>query len=198
MTIFKRAQEIIVNPKVTWQIIKDEVIDNRDLLVNYAAALSLIPAVCALIGMTIVGIRLTDGMVVRAPFFEALLGGVVGYFLNLGAVFAAAWLMARLAPFFNARAELNAALKVAVYSLTPVWLAGVFSILPGLGILSLLGLYGIYLLVNGLTTVMETPADKILWYTLSILILGFFLSLVVSFLTIGLFYGPMFMRMMAV
>lgn len=198
MTIYKRVQEIIVNPKVTWQIIKDEVVGNRDLILNYVAPLSLIPAVCTLIGMTLIGIRLTDGTVVRAPFLEALLGGVVGYFLNIGAVFAEAWIMARLAPFFNARADLNATLKVVAYSMTPVWLVGIFSMLPGLGILSLLGLYGVYLLVIGLTTVMETPANKILWYTLSILVIGFFLSLIISFLTIGLFYGPMFMRMMAV
>lgn len=198
MTIFSRARDIILNPKVTWQVIKDEKIENKDLFINYAAPLALIPAVCSLIGLTLIGVRVPGGNLVRAPFIESLMAGAVGYVLHLAALLLAAWIVKSLASLFKAKADFNLALKVIVYSMTPVWLVGVFSIAPGLGFLSILGLYGIYLLALGLGTILETPANKVVLYTISILLLSFVLSLVLSVVTVGLFYGPMFMKMMAV
>jgi hypothetical protein len=39
----------------------------------------------------------------------------------------------------------TAAMKLAVYSPTAAWLAGVFAILPPLAILGILGLYSLYI-----------------------------------------------------
>ena len=197
MTIFSRAREIIVSPKVTWQVIKGELVDVKQLLINYAAPLALIPAVCTLIGFTLVGIRISEGGAMRAPFMPALMGGVVGYLLHLGGILLAAWAIKFLAPTFGSKSDLPSALKIVVYAMTPAWLVGVFSLVPGLGILSLLGFYGIYLLVLGLPVVLETPPNKVVWYTISILAVGFVINLVLSVIIIGTLYGPMLMRMMA-
>ena len=43
--------------------------------------------------------------------------------------------------------DFDSAFKLAVYSYTPVWLAGIFLLLPGLRFLILLGFYGAYVLV---------------------------------------------------
>ena len=37
-----------------------------------------------------------------------------------------------LAPLFGGQKDFDSALKLAVYSYTPVWLAGIFLLLPGL------------------------------------------------------------------
>ncbi len=199
MTILERARDIIINPRVTWQIIKDESIDIKQLFINYAAPLALIQSIGSLIGLTIIGIRLPGGEeIVRAPFAEALLGGVAGYFLHLGLLFIAAWIIKLLAGTFGSKADLPLSVKVVVYSMTPVWLAGIFSVIPGLGILSVLGLYGIYLLFLGLPALLETPSNKVAWYAISILVAGFAVSFILSLFVFGIFYGPMFMRMMAV
>lgn len=197
MNILERARDIILNPRVTWQVIKGEAVDLKQLFVNYAAPLALIPAVCGLIGMTVIGIRVPAGTVVRAPFMGALLGGLTGYILHLAGVWVGGWLVKTLAPYFSSKPDFNSAMKVVVYSMTPVWLAGIFSLIPGLGILSLLGLYGIYLLVLGLPVVMETPSEKVVWYTISILAVGLVISLILSGIIVGTIYGPMYMRMMA-
>jgi hypothetical protein len=56
-----------------------------------------------------------------------------------------------LAPSFDGQKDSAQAFKVAVYSYTPAWVAGVLQILPLLGILAVLGgLYGLYLLYLGL------------------------------------------------
>lgn len=197
MGIIKRARDVILNPRGSWQVIRDEAVDIKQLFVNYAAPLALIPAICGLIGITLVGIRLPAGNVVRAPFVEALIGGAVGYVLHLAGILIGGWAVKLLAPLFNSKPDLKSAIKVVVYSMTPAWLAGVFSILPGLGILSILGLYGVYLLALGLPVILDTPPNKVVLYTISIIVASIVISLILSIVMVPV-YGPMFMRMMAV
>lgn len=196
MTIFERAREIIINPKVTWQIIKEETTDIKQLVVNYAAPLSLIPAVGTLIGIALIGIRMPDGSLMRAPFIEALIGSVVGYVFNLAGLFIGAWIIKILAPTFGAKSDIVDCMKVVVYSLTPVWLVGIFSVVPGLGLLALLGLYGIYLLALGHQVILETPTKKVVVYSIAILVVVWIVRLVFAAVIFGTIYGPMYLRML--
>lgn len=194
--IFERAKDIIINPRGAWPKIKHEPTDIKDLFINYAAPLALIPAVASLIGMTLIGLRLPHG-VVRAPFLDAMLGGLVSYVSNLLVIFLIAWIANLIAPAFGSKAHLASSVKLIVYSMTPAWLVGIFSIVPGLGILSIFGLYGIYIMVVGLPVMMNTPKKKVALYTISILLLGFVISFVLSLLLISAVYGPMYMRLIA-
>jgi hypothetical protein len=197
MNIFDRAKDIIMNPRQTWESIKTETIDIKSFFINYAAPLALIPTICGFIGISLVGIRFPAGHIARAPFFQALLGGVLGYLVNLVALYAGAWAVKFIAPFFNAKSDLNSAVKVVVYSMTPAWLVGIFSLVPGLSILSILALYAIYLLYLGLEIILETPIERVIWFTLSVLLAGVMISFVTSIIMINIVYGPMYMRMMA-
>lgn len=195
--IFTRAREIILKPRETWQVIKAETVSVQDLFINYAAPLALVPAVAALIGLSVVGIRMPAGHIARAPFMEALVGSVLGYVFGLLGLLAGAWAVNFLAPYFDSKADFNAAIKLVVFSMTPIWLVGVFSVLPGLGLLQIFGVYGIYLLYLGLPILMETSPEKAFWYTALIVIGAILISLVLNILVGGAFYGPMFMRMLA-
>jgi len=195
--ILERARDIILKPKGTWRIIKDETSSVQEIFINYAAPLALIPAVATIIGLSIVGIRVPAGHIARAPFMESLAGGVLGYVFHLLGLLAGAWAVNFLAPYFNSKSDLNSAAKLVVYSMTPIWLIGIFSILPGLGILQIFGLYGIYLIYLGLPLLIETPPEKVLWYTTVIVLAAMLISLILTILVGGAVYGPMFMRMMA-
>jgi hypothetical protein len=65
-----------------------------------------------------------------------------------------------LAPLFGGRRDFNSAFKLAVYSFTPVWMAGVFLVLPGLHFLALLGCYGAYLVWLGLPRLTKVSEDQ--------------------------------------
>ena len=197
MKILERVRDIILDPRNTWQTIKGEAVEARSLLFNYAAVLMLIPAISSLIGMTLVGYRLTGGNVVRAPFTTAFIGGVLGYFLTLVGIYVGALAVARIAAFFESKTDLDSVVKLIVYSLTPTWLVGIFTLVPGMGILSILGLYGIYLMVIGLPIVLETPAGRVAWFTVSILFTGMVISFVLTSIMLGMVYGPMYLNMMA-
>ena len=66
-----------------------------------------------------------------------------------------------LAPRFGGRRNFDSAFKLAVYSYTPVWLAGIFLLAPGLRFLGLTGFYGAYILWCGLPRLMKTPARRV-------------------------------------
>jgi hypothetical protein len=57
------------------------------------------------------------------------------------------------------------ALKLVVYSMTPVWVAGVLNLIPALAPLGIIAaLYSVYIFYLGLPVMMETPADKVVPY----------------------------------
>ncbi len=194
--LLERVKELILDPKVAWNEIKTETVEVKDLIVNYAAPLALIPALCNLVGLTIIGIRIPGG-VVRAPFIEAFIGGFFRYLIGLAMLFIGAWIVKLLAPMFSAKVDFKEAMKVVVYSMTPIWLVGVFSIIPGLSVLAILGLYGIYLLYLGLQVVLETPSQKAILYTIIVLIVSFVINLVAFTIVFWSFFRPLYMRMMA-
>lgn len=62
-----------------------------------------------------------------------------------------------LAPTFGGTKNQSNALKLVVYAMTPIWLAGVFLLIPQLRIL---GLYGLYLFWLGIPALMKAPDEK--------------------------------------
>jgi hypothetical protein len=68
------------------------------------------------------------------------------------------------APRFGGQRNFSNALKLSVFSHTPLWLAGIFLLVPGLNFLMILGAYGVYLLWIGLPLLMRTPREKSLRY----------------------------------
>jgi hypothetical protein len=82
-----------------------------------------------------------------------------------------------LAPLFGAQKDFDNAFKLAVYSYTPVWLAGICLLLPGLRFLILLSFYGAYVLLLGLPRLMKAPEQKSYLYTVVIVVCACALTL---------------------
>jgi len=195
--ILERAKAIVLKPVETWQVIKGEKVGINQLFFNYAAKLALIPAICGLIGLTIVGIRLPAGNLMRIPFLSVFMAQAAGYVVGLASLWIGAWIMKALAPKFGAKADLDLALVVMIYAMTPAWLIGVVTLIPGLAFLGLFALYAIYLLAKGLAIVLETPSDKVVLYTVSLLAISVLVNFVLNALLTSRFYAPMYMQMLS-
>jgi hypothetical protein len=163
MDIVARVRSIILNPKEEWARIKAEPATVRGLFRSYIMILAAVPAVGQLLGNILVGRRLPMIGRYRWPIGSALANAILTYVLALAAVYLFALFINELAPSFASTKNMTAALKLAAYSMTPVWVAGVLYIVPGLANLVILAsLYGLYLLYLGFATpMMETPKDKI-------------------------------------
>jgi hypothetical protein len=174
MNLVERVKGIILSPKTEWPVIAGEPGDAAYLFRNYVAILAAIPAVCGFIGAVLAG----------APIIAALIVAVFKYILAFVSVYIVAWVVNLLAPTFASQKSFPNALKVTVYSYTPSWLAGVFFLIPALGFLKILGLYGLYLLYLGLPPLMKTPPEKAIWYTIVSVVLAIIVWIVlISVLT---------------
>src|SRR3546814_7289455 len=102
-------------------------------------------------------------------------------------VWVLAWIINALAPTFEATRNPVQAMKVAAYSATAAWVAGVFQIVPSLGwIGAILGLYSLYLLYLGLPILMKAPAAKAMAYPLAPIVAAIVLFFVIGAITAAL------------
>jgi hypothetical protein len=160
-----RARSILANPAVEWTRIEKESGDPAYLLTGYVGLLALVPAVFGFVGACVVGAVVPGAGLVRAPIFDGLFGAIFGYVMTCATVLVLGLLIDLLAPLFGARRNFDNAFKLAVYSYTPVWLAGIFLLAPGLRFLALTGFYGVYILGKGLPRLIKSPEHKVPIYT---------------------------------
>ncbi len=185
--IVERAKAIILSPAAEWRAIEPESGDAGYLFVNYAALLAAIPPVCEFLRRGVFrwgGPRFHHFH--HAGFFSSLSGAVVRYLATFVALYLMAVIIDGLAPTFSAAKNQQGALKLTVYSMTPIWLAGVFALVPGLGFLRFLALlYGVYIFWLGLPVLMKCPSDRTGPYALAAIVSAIILSIVVA-----AFVGP--------
>jgi hypothetical protein len=177
--LFERVKAILLTPQTEWPVVAREPDDTSALFTQYVAILALIPALSGFIGGSLIG--------GYTPIVAGLIGAVVSYLLTFVTVFLVAMIVDALAPTFGGERNLQNALKLTVYSYTPAWLAGIFFLIPGLSFLTILGLYGLYLLWLGLPPLMQAPRDKALPYAVAIVVCAVILAILVTFVPILLF-----------
>ena len=160
MNLLARVKAILVDPMAAWAQIEKDVGDPALLLRRYVAVLALIPPLAGFVGAALIGVVTPSGTVARASLFNGAAGAIFGYVMSCATVLVLGLIIGLLAPLFGGRRDFNNAFKLAVYSFTPVWIAGIFLILPGLHFLVLVGCYGAYLLWLGLPRLTKTPEDQ--------------------------------------
>ena len=168
--LIQRATNILLHPKAEWDVIAAEPATIQSIFV-YAAVLAGVAALA----------RLAHGLMPFCFFVAcytpnpvfAVVSSVVYYLVTLAGVFVVGLIIDALATGFGGEKNQVQAMKAAVYSWTAAWLAGVFVVVPIFGwLLSLVGLYSIYLLYVGLPRTMKSPEQQSVGYTAVVVILG--------------------------
>src|SRR5215213_6487148 len=176
MNLVARVKGILTNPKQEWAAIDAEPLNLSEVLVGYVLPLAAIGPIASLIGLS------TMGYGMFRPSIGSLIGmTIVSYIATICGVFVVAWVINALAPTFGATASMPQAIKVAVYSSTAAWVAGIFGIIPMLSILVAIGaLYSLYLFFVGLPMLMKPPADKAMTYTIVVIVATIVLSIIIG------------------
>ena len=170
MNLTERAKNILLQPVQEWSIIDKEPGSAAELYKSYIAPLAAIGPVASIIGLSIFGIGVPIGGSYRVPLGNAIGHAVTTYIFGLIGTYVLALIIDALAPTFLGTKNNFQALKVAAYSSTAAWLAGIFDLLPSLALLQILGLYSLYLLYLGLPVLMKAPQEKALPYTIVVII----------------------------
>jgi hypothetical protein len=180
MNLVQRVKGILLSPQTEWQVIDAEPTTPAELYRSYIAPLAAIGPIAQIIGYSVFGITVPFVGTYRVPIGSAITSALVAYILTLAGTYVLALIIDGLAPTFSGQRSQIQALKVAAYSSTASWLAGIFALIPGLRLLAILGLYSLYLLYVGLPIVMKSPREKAMGYTLVVI-----LAAIVLFMIIG-------------
>jgi Yip1 domain len=181
MNLVDRVKRILLSPQSEWEVIDGEAATPSGLYTGYILPLAAIGPIATVIGFAVFGITVPlAGTVYRVPVGSAITGAIVTYVLTLVGVYVLSLIIDALAPTFGGTKNPIQALKVATYSSTAAWVAGIFAIMPGLRMLGLLGLYSIYLLYLGLPVLMKAAKDRAVAYTVLVVVVEFVLFMMIG------------------
>jgi hypothetical protein len=181
MSLVERVKNICLTPNTEWPVIAGETATTGGLITGYVAPLAAIGAVAGFIGGSLVGRSLPFIGSYRVPIVAGLGAAVFTFVMAIVGILVLSFVINALAPTFGGEKDSSQAMKVAVYSYTPAWVAGILQIVPTLGVLGVLaGLYGLYLLYLGLPRLMKCRQDKAIGYTVVVVVCAIVLSVVIT------------------
>jgi Yip1 domain len=167
----QRIRNILIEPRREWPLIASEP-GGLPRLLRYVAILALIPAVAGYIGSAYIGTSVSAGRF-HDELPVAIIRAIISYLFSFAIVYLTALLTDAIAPLFGGRRSFTNALKLTVYSYTPVWLIGIVLLVPSLRFVLLLGLYALRLLWTGLPPLMGPERSKVIPYAVSIAAIAF-------------------------
>ena len=184
MSLQSRVIGILTTPADEWRTVAAEPADVAGLLRDYAAPLAAIPAVCSFLGLTVIGMPAGFFGRFRISPVRGFVNMILTFVMALVGAWIAAIVVEKLAPTFQSKGNTTQALKLVVYAMTPVWVAGVLHLVPVLGVLTILAaLYSIYLFYLGLPVVMSTPTAQVIPYMVVSAVVVIVVSLVLGAVT---------------
>lgn len=186
MALGDRVKNIMMQPRDEWVVIAREPSSVGEIYKSYVIPLAAIGPVASIIGLSVIGFGIPTVGRYRVPFGSAIVQAIVTYVLSLAAVYVLALIIDALAPGFSGQKNPVQAFKLAAYSSTAAWLAGILGLIPALGFLAILGLYSLYLLYVGVPVLMKVPESRVMGYTVAVII-----AAVVLFVLVGVVGGMM-------
>ena len=153
----RRVAGLLTDPRREWDAIASERTDIGEIYSRHVFPLAAIPALSILTGLAIVA----GSALGTTAIVTALTAAAASYAMALAIPYAAAVALEHLAPRFKGDADTVSAFKLVAYSLTPVWLAGVFYLFFELSRLAVIGmLYAFYLFFTGATPMVAVPLEQ--------------------------------------
>ena len=157
--LINTAKQFIVNPKLEWEVAKEDSNSAQQHVVKYVLPLALISAAAIFIGVGLIGYRVLGYRV------QSVSGGLAQAIMSLASiligVYLSGFVIHKLAPTFNTAVSLDKAVKLVGFSYTAILLAGILNIFPPLAFLTFLGgLYSLYILYIGFKPMTNVSDEK--------------------------------------
>ena len=188
MDIISRVKNILITPKTEWQTIEAENTPHVKVFTSYVVPLALIPAIAAFIGYGLIGYSVLGVHIGSIGW--GIRYAINYYIMMLAGTYITAFVINALAEGFGATKNLDKAYSLVAYAYTPMFIGGIFYILPALSLIAgLAGLYGFYLLYIGLQPMMKQPAEKTTTY-----FVVSFLVMIVVYAVVGMILGAVLLR----
>lgn len=185
-SIFKRVKQLFVQPNDVWDTIREETPDVKTIFLNYVLPLAIILPVAKIFGWLFIGTR--EGQTITyttSGWNYIIFEGLIILIVSIATLFIAAFIISLLSETFKAKENFPRSFQLISYTLTPIWVGGVFYIVPALSFLGgLLGLYSFLLFYFGFQKMINIEDDlKISFFILSVLLIivaHFFVRMIIN------------------
>ena len=184
MNLIDRVKNILLAPKQEWPRIAAESATVQSLYAGYIVILAAVGPLATLVSLAIIGLGFGIGAAVFA-YIHSLVGvAILALIADL------------LAPTFGGSRDYLAAMKLVAYSFTAVWVAQIALLIPVIGfVIVLIGLiYSFYLFYLGAPVLKKSTGDKVVPYTIvvviSAIVLMYLIGLIARSLGFGFGMGP--------
>lgn len=166
---------LFVHPTQEWRRLKASRKTVGQVL-RYILLLAAIPVICGFIGTTQFGWQVGSAERVRLSVGSAAVIAVLYYLVIIVAVLCVGWMIHWMAATYGAEQSLTQCIVLAAFIPVPLFLVGVFQIIPILWLNLLVGLpalaYTVFLLYTGIPEFMEIPAERGFLFASAVLAVG--------------------------
>jgi hypothetical protein len=171
--ILNLIKGIILNPDREWKIIKTFNYSWKQVYFYFTIPMAFLSAFAILFftGVDIKVLNLTPNTI----FIINILG-------SLGSIALGAYLISKMAPRFEALSSFNSTTALISFSYTPIFLSNIIaSIHPVFAVVNFIGIfYMVIVFWKGLAILLDTPAYKLMGFTIVNLIILFATRLVIT------------------
>ena len=159
--IINRIKLVITSPVQCWTTISSENKTAKELFISLALPTLVVATICSQLGLLIFG---QPGLLGQwHPSLSGLLSqGVFQIIIGAAMPFALAWLIEKLASFFQGKANYDRAYGWIIHASLPQLVGTMLTIFPPIGApLSILfSIYALYVLYKGLPSMLEIPITQ--------------------------------------
>ncbi|HEY7886131.1 MAG TPA: Yip1 family protein [Cellvibrionaceae bacterium] len=192
MAMFQHTLGIFINPDREWQRIRNEEQSFFKVYWTHVPLLALIPTVCAYFGVTYQGWSIGTGAVVKLTPDSALILCLFAFVAAMVSIYILGWYINWMSQSFGVKDDAAKrqyeGTALAVYSATPVMLAGVVLLWPQLwlvaGVMIAAACYSTYLIYEGIPILMNIPKERGFIYASSVVTVGLVLAVLVMVTTV--------------
>lgn len=170
-----KVLSLLLRPRALWAAAAPADTSTRDLLLRYVLPFAAIAPVAAAIGATFLGIEV-HGAFFHPPVITVITAALIMWITNIVVVLGLAQAIKAFAGVFDADQRYSQALKLAVFSSLPGWIAGAVLVAAGLWpVVAVANIYGAVLMGKGVGPV--TGARKVNAVIYATLIIAIFVLL---------------------
>ena len=187
---------LFINPKKEWQAIHDSECSVSKCYLSYVLILAAIPPVSGYFGTTLFGWQFGGRDAIKLAPDSALFIAVAYYLVMLVGVFTMGVMIQWMGKTYGTDQPLARTVTLAAYTATPLFLVGIFELLPIIWVNFLVGLpalgYTVVLLYTGLPIMMGISEEKGFLFSSAVLAVGL-VALVVMMVATAILWGSGFM-----
>jgi hypothetical protein len=159
-SLINRIKLVVLSPKECWKSICNEQHEPKTLVMALILPLVILGIICSTIGLQVFGISMGPLGTWRPPFIPFLLSQIVNGLMTIAGVYISAWLVQKLATFFQGSATPAKAFSLVTHAMLPILASNLLTIFPPLSMLGLvllvISLYAFFQGSSMMTTVSES------------------------------------------